>query len=449
MKKKLTTFVCGFLVGTVCVSSAVGQTEEKGRDEYKGLTLKLGDNEFIRFITWHQIWLRFQELNPGSSIGGSGADNNYDIGLRRSRFLGFAELNDFQIMTHFGINNQHFGRTDAASPNPRKPQLFFHDVWAQYSLVKNHLDVGFGLHYWNGISRLTNASTLNFMTLDAPITNWPTIDRTDQFARFMGMWAKGNIGLLEYRVAVNKPFYTDRPLSFRSDYRGNSYFSYAGYFEFQLLDLESDTLPYKVGTYIGKKKVFNLGAGFYIHPQSMQSQAASGEIEVHDQILVGVDAFVDMPLGDRETSGAISGYLVFYNYDFGPDHIRDIGIMNVVDRAQDGQTTYQTFGNAYPSIGTGQHIYFQGGYLIPPALVGGWEFMPYVAVQYSNLEALEDPMVLFEGGLNWFLQGHHAKITMAFRSRPVFEERGELDRNVEVVSDGRASEFIVQTMIFL
>ena len=424
---------------------AEAQTEEKGRDGYKGLTFKLSDSEFIRFITWHQVWLRFTELNPGSQVNGVNKDGLFDIALRRSRFLAFAELNEFQIMTHFGINNQTFN-------NARKPQLFMHDAWVQYHVIKSILSIGFGLHYWHGISRLTNQSTLNLATLDGPITNWPTIERTDQFARFLGIWAKGKLGGFEYRVALNKPFQSDRtPGIDIADYNGQANtLSYAGYFEYQFFDTESNTLPYKVGTYIGGKKVFNIGAGFYFHPDAMASlEPGTGDRRTHDQLLFGIDAYLDMPLGDKDASGAISAYLVFYQYDFGPNHIRSIGISNVAT----GGSSFNGPGNAYPSIGTGQHVYGQAAYLLPPNLFGGWEFMPYVALQVSNFDALDDPMVLFEGGLNWFLQGHHAKVTFAFRNRPVFvgsigsSESPGLEGGV--TADTRANEAIVQMMVFL
>ena len=432
-------------VAFLCAGSFDARAEEapkeKKRDKYKGLTLKLSDTEFIRFITWHQVWTRFTEAAPGTTVNGRSRENYFDIGLRRSRFLAFAEINDFQILTHFGINNQTFN-------NERKPQLFMHDVWAQYSLWKNFISVGFGLHYWHGISRMTNASTLNFMALDAPITNWPTIERTDQFARYLGIWAKGQVENFEYRVSLNKPFRFSGGLGSRADYdESSNTLSFAGYFEYQFLDRESNKLPYKVGTYIGSKSVFNLGGGFYIHPESMQSLNQDGERQTHDQLLFGVDLYADMPLGERDSDGALSAYLVFYQYDFGPDHIRSIGIMNVSDNV-DGAPFSR--GNAYPSIGTGQHVYFQGGYLIPPNTLGGWEFMPYFAFQFSNLEATDDPMLLFEGGLNWFLEGHHAKVTMAFRNRPIFVRNVDMTQNLdEIVEDGRASEFIIQTMIFL
>ena len=325
---------CALALGSFTPNAWAQDDESVERPKYAPLKLDLGKGRFLRFITWHQIWTRFTELNPGSTVNGTEQDDYFDIGLRRSRFLAFAQLNEFQILTHFGINNQTFN-------NQRKPQLFMHDVWTQYSLFKNYVSVGFGLHYWHGISRFTNASTLNFMTLDAPITNWPTIERTDQFARFLGIWLKGQIDSLDYRVSFNKPFVPGGGLFVQGDggtapgvaaYNPNlNTVSIAGYFEWQFMDKESDTLPYKVGTYIGGKKVFNVGAGFYWHPDSMASQNDTFQRELHDQVLIGVDVYADMPIGDKESGGAFNAYLVYYNYDFGPNHIRNIGIMNIAD----------------------------------------------------------------------------------------------------------------------
>ena len=436
------TLIASAVALAFAMNAGTAQAEEEKkpeRDSYKGLTLKLGDRQFIRFITWHQVWGRFTQLNPDSTVGGVPKDGMFDILLRRSRFLALAELNEFQILTHFGLNNQGF-----TSRRPGGSSTFFmHDAWVQYALAKNYVQFGAGLHYWHGVSRMTNASTLNFMTLDAPIVNWPTIERTDQFARFLGFWLKGQVGGFDYRVSVNKPFRSDRPIGPRADYRAqNNTLSLAGYFEYQFLDRESDKLPYKVGTYIGNKTVFNLGAGFYYHPESMQTVSDDPDNpDLHDQVLIGVDAYVDLPFGERESGGALSAYLAFYNYDFGPNHLRIFGIGNV----SDGPTQ----GNAYPIIGTGQHVYFQLGYLLPPNVFGGFEFMPYVATQTSIMEALDDPMIMTEGGLNWFLQGHHAKITFAFRNRPVFLQVDPMDPTSNYAEDSRASEFIIQTHIFL
>jgi hypothetical protein len=98
------------------------------------------------------------------------------------------------IVTHFGINNQTFTNGGAAGTSGtggygagKKPGLFFHDAWNEYALVlpekdkKFSLSLGGGLHYYMGLSRATMASTLNFLTIDAPIFNGRT-ENSDQFA---------------------------------------------------------------------------------------------------------------------------------------------------------------------------------------------------------------------------------------------------------------------------
>ena len=178
---------------------------------YKPLTLKLNDtgSKYVRFIMWHQVWATATQNNPGTVnsrgevIDGSGEKSEWsgDVAMRRSRFLAYAQISPrAMILTHWGINNQSFingatapngsNGTGTASNQGKKPQLFLHDAWTEFEIKKDKLYLGAGLHYWNGISRLTSNSTLNFMTLDAPIFNWPTIEATDQFARQFGIYAK-------------------------------------------------------------------------------------------------------------------------------------------------------------------------------------------------------------------------------------------------------------------
>jgi len=137
--------------------------------------------------------------------------------------------------------------------------LFFHDVWAQYNLGEDHV-VGGGLHYFNGISRLNNQSTLNFLTLDNNRQSWSTIGLSDQFARHLGIFAKGKFGKLQYRVAINDAI--TNSLDTRTPeiggpavYAGKRLIgskdagkAYAGYFDFNFLDQESNFLPFKVGS---------------------------------------------------------------------------------------------------------------------------------------------------------------------------------------------------------
>ena len=180
----------------------------QGSPDYGGglkFNLNTEGSKYMRFIAWNQIWARSSELNPGTMIGDQGATKQEDIGLRRLRILAYAQISPrYMIVTHIGINNQTFINGGAAgSQNTggygagKKPGLFFHDAWNEYAVVlpkENKpfsLSVGAGLHYYMGLSRMTMSSTLNYMTIDAPIFNWPLIENSDQFARQMGIFVKG------------------------------------------------------------------------------------------------------------------------------------------------------------------------------------------------------------------------------------------------------------------
>ncbi len=450
---------------TTAVSSS-GQ----GAPEY-GSGMKINVNQdgskFIRFITWNQIWFRSSQMNPGTTVGGESATNSIDIGARRLRFLAYAQLSKrYMVMAHWGINNQTFvngGGSGTTGTGPygagKKPQIFFHDAWNEYHLVlptkenkNSSLSVGAGLHYFMGISRMTQSSTLNFMTIDSPIFNWATVDVADQFVRQFGIFAKGKLNKFEYRLAINKPFSTNTALVNATDARkatavdnsGNSKWVKTGYLEYQFWDNESNLLPFKFGTYLGTKKVFNLGAGFYSQPKGTKSQL-NGTLNSHDINLVAVDAFLDLPVGKKERNMALTAYSGLFNYNFGPNYLRNVGIMNVgvADANYKGTDRFMAgAGNAQPMIGTGTIFYTQAGLLLPknkekPKL----RVQPFAAYTMKNFEALPTAVSNLDIGANWLIDGHHAKITTQYAIRP----------GVEVTSGNKKSlgEFIMQLQVYL
>ena len=109
------------------------------------------------------------------------------------------------------------------------------------------------------------------------------------------------------------------------------------YVEYQFLDNESNLLPFKVGTYLGTKRVFNIGVGFYSQSKGTKS-SVNGKLESHNVNLLSVDAFLDMPFGDKTKNSAVTAYAGYFNYNFGPNYIRNIGIMNegAVNAAYEG-----------------------------------------------------------------------------------------------------------------
>lgn len=436
---------------------------------YKPLTLKLDDkgSKFLRVITWHQMWVSYTQNNKGTlDINGESQSSSTDFGIRRSRVLLQAQISPrFMIVTHFGINNQSFSNGGSAGvlgsgasgsgQGGKRPQIYMHDAWTEYSVLPGKLHLGAGLHYWNGVSRMASASTLNFMTLDAPIHNWYNIEATDQFARQLGVYAKGQLGSLDYRIALNKPFAfgVKKDFNIVSPIATNVFtesWSGQGYFAYQFLDKESNVLPYTVGTYLGAKKVFNIGAGFYYHPKATASRpTATDSVITHDQSNFGADVYLDMPIkGSRGM--ALNFYSSFTAHQFGPNYLRNIGILNqhpaTSPVAATPDASWAGGGNLQPTLGTGTIWYTQLGVLLPK-LSNNTSFMPYATYTLKNFERLGEPSGQVDLGLNYFINQHHAKVTLQYSSRPVYQAPSA--GNIQPIRNGSKGEVILQTHIFL
>jgi hypothetical protein len=63
---------------------------------------------------------------------------------------------------------------------------------------------------------------------------------------------------------------------------------------------------------------------------------------------------------------AVTAYSVLYDYDFGPNYLRNVGIMNIgsVDPNFTG-VELAGAGNAQPTMGSGNIWYTQAGVLLP------------------------------------------------------------------------------------
>lgn len=390
--KKLSLFAL-FLWSTMALA--------QGSPDYGG-GLKVNINEdgskYFRIISWAQIWAQNNSDRPLDANGNQQSDTNFSV--RRARVLMYAQINkDFMILTHFGLNSLN---ADNLSPVGTRDasQLFFHDIWAQYSLGKDHA-LGGGLHYWNGISRLNNQSTLNIMTLDNQRQSWATLGLSDQFARHLGFYAKGSLDKFQYRVSINESMtnnlqatavpvnggaatYTGRRLLGSKDAGKN----FAGYFEYAFNDAESNFLPYKVGTYLGGKKVFNVGAGFFVHPNGAVVADAAGNLSGQDVKVLAADVFYDAPIG--KNGGALTAYALYQNNDYGKDF---------------------TLGTTYE---TGTLVHGHLGYVVPSKSTR--KFQPYVSYDARTIDALNDNASQFGIGTNLYMSGHNSKLTLEYQS---------------------------------
>jgi hypothetical protein len=386
----------------------------QGSPDYSGgLKAKFNDDgsKYLRLISWAQVQGTYNDNVPDDA-------SRLNFNLKRARILMFAQINEkFMILTHFGLNSLNsstlspVGKGDGA-------QLFFHDVWVQYNLSKN-LSVGGGLHYFNGISRLNNQSTLNMLTLDNNRQSWATIGLSDQFARHIGVFAKGKFGKLQYRVAINDAI--TNGLDARNPEAGGPAVyggkrilgsrdagkAYAGYFDFQFLDQESNFLPFKVGSYLGGKKVFNVGAGFFLHPSGSVLMDLQGNLQAQDVSIFAVDAFYDAPLG--EDGSALTAYATYQSNDYGKNYL-------------------------YSAYGTGSMIYGHAGYVIAGDKTKT-RYQPYISYASNSYDATNDNRNVFGIGTNVYMSGHNSKITVEYKK----EKFGSTDNGT----------FTVQAMIYL
>lgn len=385
---------------------------------YKPLTVKLDEDgkKYIRFITWHQMWLQGASEQKGPKFQ-----------IRRSRFLAYAQISPrFLLLTHFGLNSLGASQLTAnpnSQQNNQRSLIFLHDAWAEFAVVQKKFHVGSGLHYWNGISRLTNQSTLNMMTLDNPggqggaavsdarLFPWSNITTSDQFARHLGIYAKGSLGKFQYRVSANNARNNIGELGSAPTFQvdnsvGIGTWNYAGYFKYDIFDQESDKLPYFVGTYLGKKKVLSLGAGFHYHPDALAVNTLDNRESVFH---FAADVFYDAPLNEDLAISALGAY---YNYGY-------------------GDTPGAPGGGLVPS--SGSILHGQVGLLFQKA-----KLMPYVKYNSQSLDFTPNNASEFGVGLNYFVNGHFAKITAEFLTGKGGMTGAE-NRNV----------FTIQTHIFL
>jgi hypothetical protein len=420
-------FLCFVLI--FWVSGLSGQ-EKKNDHSYKPLTLKLDDSgdKYLRLIMWHQIWVTSNNLSAENT------STSLTTSIRRSRMLAFAQVSPrFLILTHFGLNGFSPENQTSLGNNGDSPQLFLHGAWGELKL-NNHIYVGAGLHYWKGLTRLASQSTLNFMTMDQsrPFLAWHSLGITDQFARHLGLYLKGSKGKFEYRMAWNNPGRS--PLGAGKDYsadfnqdgnpsssltytgvskigkdghaKGNNIFE--GYFKYNLWDNESTKLPYFVGTYLGKKKVLSIGAGFFNHPNGMYDSESGGHQSVSHY---AVDAFLDMPVD----GGALNIYGALQSFNYGANYISRWA-------------------------GTGTSIYGQIGYYL-----NDFKIMPYLASSRSSLEGAPDPITTFDLGINYYINGHHAKITGEYH----YIGKDYRESSISLNGTDNLSQFRLQLHVFL
>lgn len=419
---KIRSIVAASFVLAAFVSNAQS-LDQRFRD---GLKIYLSDDStrYLKVTGLAQIWVRYNESNPGSAIYNTPKSETFDVGLRRVRFQTMAQVTKKVFFyTQFGINNLN-------SLSVRKTGLFFHDVTGEYNVYKGYITIGTGLSGWNGTSRFSSSSVASILGMDLPMIQETTNDISDQFVRKYGIYAKGKISALDYRFAVANPFPVQNAITAVAQLpftgANTAYYStrapklqYQGYVMWQFLEKEGNQLPYMTGSYLGKKRVLNLGSGFALQKDAMWYRDEAGDTISKPLQQFGADVFLDYYL-DKEKQNAITAYAAFLSYYFGPNYVRNAGAMNPANALTAG-SSFNGPGNAFPLIGTGQVVYAQAGYIFKKDLLGSQgTLQPYAAASYANYQRLDDPVMVYNAGVNWIMAGNTSKLSLDYQSRPVF-----------------------------
>lgn len=337
----------------------------------------------------------------------------------------FGQLTD-RVFIYSQIGENNFNNL-----SDRKLGLFVHDALGEYAVVKKHLSLGGGLSAWSGLSRFASPSVGSIMGVDAPLFQQSTNDVTDQFLRKLSVYAKGKLGKFDYRLVMAQPMAFQKGTGYSATLGSTANFSslppkmqWNGYFQYQFKDQESNQTPYMTGTYLGKKKVFNVGVGFVYQPDAMWKLGANMKDTVQTNMLqLAADVYYDAPVGTK--GQAVSLYGSVTHFDFGTNYIRNLGVMNPANGTND-KNILNGGGNGFPAYGTGNVLYAQAGYKLSDNLIGKTTLMPYAAIQHANYEKLNTPMNFIDLGVSWLLSGHTSKLTASYQNRPVYLNNGDL-----------------------
>jgi hypothetical protein len=396
------------------------------------LNLDKSGETYIKASARMQLWARYYDTNPNSTINEEITNNVMDFSVRRIRMSISSQVTPkLYVATVFGGNNIN-------QQTEKNFTLKILDLYAVYQFSKA-FGIGFGESGWEGLSRWNLRSTKSLMTLDAPSFNLLTVNKNDDHGRSLGIWFKGKIGKIDYRFALKNPVqYGVNAKESIVDYAINKpRKKVSGYLKYEFLEPENNTSAYsdKIGTYLGKKQVFNIGVGFMNQPK-MTSQLINNVEKFYDFKNWAIDVFYDTPI-NKEKGTAFTTYLGYFNTDFGPNYIRNVGANDVTT----GGTSFNGSGNHFPMIGTGNTVFFQFGYLLSKNK-NNHQFQPNLAIQYSNFEALNDTMIVYNLGVNYYINGHSNKLSLNYENRPVFQT---INNNLKV--DERKGMIVLQYQI--
>ena len=345
---------------------------EEQRQHEKYEVAKGIDDKVLRgeIGAWTQLW--YQYVEHGKKDGG---DLN-DFMARRFYLYLKGDITPYlSFFTHLAADR--VGQEGLDSPSVGLGSgIAIRDLWITLKLHEA-LKVQVGRMYVPLTRNYGTTSTKCMLTTDLPILQGGVrgnifyaskVGRDDSVT----IWGNPLDGLLQYRFMVSE--------GVENDNNPDDNLRFAGRVALNLLEPEKNW--FNMGTYLGKKKVLSLGLGC-----DTQNDLTLNGREDQDNLVWTADVFFDHPLG----GGAITAEAAYI----------------------DIQNCTQTHNFSELAAGDdAQNWYIQSGYLLP-GNIGPGRLQPYVKYEAVDVDDKDDTEFI-TAGLNYFVKGHNAKVSMDY-----------------------------------
>ncbi len=249
------------------------------------------------------------------------------------------------------------------------------DAWVNYKF-NDACTFQFGRMYIPFTRFFGTESTFGLLTLEIPFTQGGVRGApffTSKVGRDDGVviWGNPFEGLLQYRFGVSEGVESNVE-------NPDDNLRFTGRVSVNLLEPEKGW--YNKGSYLGKKKVLAMGAGY----DYQQGLILDGMDNQNNEAWT-TDIFFDYPVGE----GAVTAELSYVNLK---NSTQALGFSRLV-KGKDAQI-----------------YYIQAGYLFP-GQIGPGRVQPYF--RYEHMDVKDAPDTSFPcAGVNYFIKGHSAKFTL-------------------------------------
>jgi hypothetical protein len=345
--------------------------EEQRQHEEQEVAKEIKDTRLKGEIgAWTQVW--YQYVEHGKKDDG---DLNDFMARRFYLYLKGDITPYFSFFTHIAADR--IGQEGLDSPSLGLGSgIAFRDLWITFK-PSEALKVQAGRMYVPLTRNYGTTSTKCMLTTDLPFLQGGVrgnIFYAQKVGRDDGVTIWGNPldGRLQYRFMVSE--------GVENDNNPDDNLRFVGRVALSLLEPEKGW--FNMGTYLGKKKVLSLGLGC-----DNQNDLTLNGREDQNNLVWTADVFLDHPLG----GGAVTAEAAY------------IDIKNCT----------QTHNFSELAAGDdAKNWYIQAGYLLP-GKIGPGLLQPYIKYEAVDVDDKDDTEFI-TAGLNYFVKGHNAKISMDY-----------------------------------